>query len=208
MKHLNENAKIILCLDISCELLNLPFADTKLAIQQACLNKSSYNKNRKTIQKVLDLNKKLTIDEVIRKLGITHSSAVEKKAKEIFRVYMNLQSFHNHDIDSSVFVMSVYYACKFENVKIAKKNVLNLSSLTHGQWVTLEKSWEKWVNDLNTNKKDVKKDAGGGKENIVNNQMKVDSQKGTKRVEEAEETYDEWAKRILDAAYAKLRTIK
>ncbi|XP_070501102.1 origin recognition complex subunit 6 [Chironomus tepperi] len=208
LKHMNENAKVILCLDISCELLNYPFAETSLAIQQSCLKKSIYNKNKKILQKVLDLNKKLTIDEVIRKLSITHTNNVEKLAKEIFKDYMKQQTYEDQDINPAVFVMSVYFACKYENVKVLKKNVLNLSNLTHSQWGTMEKSWEKWTSSFNKKAKgSTKKESEAVKENVPESIEDVQEPVHTRR-HEAEETYDEWAKRILDKAYQELRTNK
>lgn len=205
LKHLNENAKVILCLDISCELLSWPFAETSLAIQQSCLKKSIYSKNKKILQKVLDLNKKLTIDEVIRKLGITHTNNVEKLAKEIFKYYMKQQTYEDQDINPAVFVMSVYFACKYENVKVLKKNVLNLSNLTHSQWGIMEKSWEKWTSSFNKKSKgSSKKESEAVKENVPECIEEVQETVKSKRTETTEETYEEWAKRILDKAYKEL----
>lgn len=209
LKHMNDSAKIILCLDISCELLNHPFAETSLAINQSCLKKTVYSKNKKILQKVLDLNKKLTIDEVIRKLSISHTNNVEKLAKEIFKDYMKQQTYEDQDINPAVFVMSVYFAAKYENVKLLKKNVLNLSNLTHSQWGTMEKSWEKWTSSFNKKTKGgTKKEVEAVKENVPESNDDVQEVVKVKKTESTEETYDEWAKRILDKAYQELNANK
>lgn len=209
LKHINNNAQVIFCLDICCEVLNIPFCEPSLAEQYSCQKKSAYKKNRKILLKVLDLNKKMTIDDVIRKLGITNSSAVEKMAKEIFKTYMTQQAYENQDIDPSVFVMSVYFACKFENVKIAKKNVLNLSNLTHSQWGTMEKSWDKWTTSINSKKQSKTSKTESIKENVPVETMDTqETQQVSKKLESFEEPYDVWAKRILEKAYAELKAKK
>lgn len=161
-----------------------------------------YNKNRKIILKVLNLDKKVTIDDVIRKLGVTHSQGVERNAKNIFNHYQKQQAYEEDisNIHPSITCMCVYYACKFENVKIPKKNILNISTLTHGQWAVFEKSWSKWISECerSTNKDNKKNKLVEDDENISTIRLPTENQK---KCEEAEESYDTWAKRILEEAY-------
>jgi hypothetical protein len=216
LKHLNDTAKVILCIDISCELLNIPFADTKAAIQLSSLRKIDYNKNRKIILKVLNLNKVITIDEIIRKLNVANPDLIQRTAKEIFKYYQKNQPYEEDikEVHQSIFTMCVNYACKIEKVKLTKKNVLNISALTHTQFNQLEKSWLKWIPDVE--KKLTKKE--NKKQLIVNdNQNDMDANETKARDDnarncnsecETRETFEQWRQRMLDKAFAELAAMK
>lgn len=201
LSQLDETTKVVLSIHIACELMNIP-VDTKSAVQ---LKKSQYNKYKKTILKLLGLDKTMTIDEVIRKLGITHATTVERTAKEIFSVYVKQEAFEDvQDFDVSIFVMSVYFACKFENVKILKKNIIILSNLRPNQWVLMEQSWEKWVSSLKkiTNKENRKIVHVQENDHVASSSA---SQIKESKTEETEESYEIWEYNTLVKAYKELQ---
>lgn len=193
---LNDCAKTILCLDIACELFNIVF-DTASGVQYSSLRKSNYERNRKMMIKLMNLNKKLDIKDVMLKIGLSNAN-VEKSAKRIFKSYE--QSAADADLDHPQYVtMSVHQACKLEKVKIPKKNLIPLSNLKNNQWSLLEKSWDKFVASMET------------KENEASQkpvqQQSTGAEPVLKRKLEAEpevEDYAVWAKRTLAAAYAEL----
>lgn len=204
-KSMNDCAKIVYCLDISCELMNIPFDESSGLRQASIRSKSSYQSNRKLLMKLLNLNKKMSISSLILKLGINNLN-VEKNSKKILDSYakQNPQADLDHP---QYLVMSIYQSCKVEKVKVLKKNLVPLSNLKQNQWTMLEKSWDKWVGDvLKVNK---------NKENrqiheIVDESPQKQKEKQLKRKQHAEpeeEEYDVWKKRILEAAYAEL-TVK
>lgn len=155
--------------------------------------------------KLLNLTKKMSINSVILKLGINNSN-VEKNSKKILDSYA--QQDPRADLDHPQYiVMSVYQACKFEKVKIQKKNLIPLSNLKPNQWTMLEKSWDKWVGDV------VKVEKENRMQEIVDDEN-VTKHRGGKQLkrkqqtEQEEEDYDVWKKRILESANAEIASSK
>lgn len=207
VKHLNENFKTLLCIDISCELLNIPF-NSEEAIRIAGTRKREFNNNRKMLLKILNLDKKMDISDVILKLGILQSTSLEKTARKIFEQYRREQYRSDEVNHPSVVAMCVNYATKIEHVKIPKKNIVTISNLTTSQWNAMEKSWSSWAGSVETKKKNKKnkenvedvvmQDEKNSEQNIVSEQNK----------HEEEESYENWEKRILEKAHAALKAMK
>lgn len=197
-KTLNDSAKVVLCLDISCELINISF-NGSAGIKLAGLKKTSYKNNRNNLIKLLNLNKKLGIPEMTLKLGIT-SNNVEKTAMKILETYKK-ESFEDTDLDHPQFVvMSIFQATKIEKVKATKTNFITASNLKPNQWNLLEKTWDKWtVNVGKSNKENVKSAAA---EESAGKDEKVLKRKQT--AEPDIEDYDVWAKKTLEQAYIDL----
>ena len=199
VKHLNENFKILLCIDISCELLNIPFNTTQ-AILSSSVRKREYNNNRKMILKILNLDKKMAISDVILKLGILQSTTLEKRAQKIYEQYRVEHAYSEEINHVSVIAMCVWYAAKTEKVKILKKNILVISGLNNPQWNAMCLSWSTWANVETKNKKKEK-------ENVEVVEVNVEKSAPKLRNDE-EEPYDTWAKRILEKAHAELKILK
>lgn len=203
---LDDNKKKIVYLDISCELQNVPF-DTSTAISLTKMRKSLYNSNRRTILKVLNLNKKQDVKAVLLKMGITNTN-VQKTAARIYEACKD-QNFQMDLDHPQVSFMSVYQACKVEKVKAVKKNFIAASNLNLTQWTKLEKSWDKWASLIG------KADKENMKCQLITEVAAAQSAKEggqklkRKHEEPAEiENYDVWAKRTLEKAYAELKAMK
>lgn len=203
VRHLNENFKTLLCIDISCELLNIPF-NTSQAILTSSVRKREYNNNRKILLKILNLDKKMTISDVILKLGILQSTTLEKTAHKIFEQYRSEHAYSEEVNHISILTMCVYYAAKVEKVKIAKKNILTISSLNSAQWNGMMQSWSTWAN-IETKKKKVENVQEVEKDQEMNEESRSSI---TKAKNNEEESYEIWAKRILEKAHAELKILK
>lgn len=206
VKHLNENFKTLLCLDISCELLNIPF-NTQQAILSAATRKKEYGNNRKMIMKVLNLDKKMDINDVILKLGILQSGSLEKTARKIFDQYKREKPYSDEISHPSVVAMCVYFACKIEKVKVSKKTILAVSNLNNNQWSTMEKSWSPWALTVDTKKKSDKENL---RETLQHEEQSVElrAKLKTRYDEHLEESYDDWSKRIIEKARAEQKRQK
>lgn len=160
--------------------------------------------------KVLNLDKKMDIGDVILKLGILQSTSLEKTSQRIFEHYRKEHMYSEEISHPSVVAMCVFYAAKIEKVKISKKTILGISNLTSSQWSTMEKSWSSWAMNVEVKKKkDDKKEnySEALKQQDQNSENKtVDTDKQQNEVEE--ETYDMWAKRILEEARAEMKMLK
>lgn len=178
--------------------MNISF-DESAGIKIAGMRKTSYKNNRNTVIKLLNLNKKLGIEEMVLKMGVS-SVSVEKTAKRIFEAYKT-ESFENDLDHPSYVVMSIFQACKLEKVKISKKAFITASNLKPNQWNQMEKTWDKWT--VNIGKAD--------KENIktkeaTNEQESAPKAEKRKHTEPEIEAYDIWAKRTLEQAQKDLKT--
>ncbi|CRL03359.1 CLUMA_CG016263, isoform A [Clunio marinus] len=199
----NDSAKTIICLDISCELLNIAF-DTALGIRLSSIRKSAYNKYRQLMMKLMKFNKTPNISDVVLKMRIQDEN-VQKTARKIFETFQ--KNSPHIDLDHPQYVqMSVYQACKIHKYKASKKDFRNGSNLNVTQWSQLETAWDKWVHCIESKEKVIKQTA----ENIALKSTE-DHQPTLKRnheIEEEAENYDVWAKRILDKAYEEMKKEK
>lgn len=169
------------------------------------MKKSAYENNRKLLSKQLNLNKKLDINGLILKMGIS-SPNLDKSAKLIYDTYQ--KSSPHIDLDHPQYVsMSLYQACKLEKVKVSKKNFVLSSNLKPNQWTQLEKSWDKWVVSIGPIDKENKDSKSKDKED-VQRETTINGQKLKRKYEDEIEDYDVWAKRTLDKARAELKGIK
>lgn len=151
--------------------------------------------------KLLNLNKKLSINSLILKLGISNTN-IEKNSKKILDYYIR-QDPHA-DLDHPQFlVMSIYQSCKFEKFKIQKKLLIQLSNLKPNQWSMLEKAWDKWVGDVIKVEKENRLVQEIVDDENVNKQRGRQS-KRKHQAEPEEEDYEVWKKRILEAAAAEI----
>lgn len=197
--NINDYAKIIIYIDISCELQNVSF-DSQAAISLTKMRKSLYNSSRQVLLKLLNLNKKMDVNVVVLKMGISNTN-VQKTALTIFDAYKN---YYEVDLDHPQYsFMSVYQACKLEKVKVAKKNFIAGSNLNLHQWTKLEKSWDSLVGSIgkadNENKSKLTKTEGAQE---IGKTLKRKHEEITEI-----EDYDVWAKRTLAKAHAELKTL-
>lgn len=198
---LNDCAKAVLCLDISCELLHIAF-DTKNGIQYSSLRKANYDNNRKMMMKLMDLNKRLKIEDVILKMGLSNVY-VEKSAKRIYEAYEQMAGEFTDFDHPMIVTMSVYQACKLEKVVVAKKSFIALSNLKNFQWSIMEKSWDKITVSIK------KSDTENSLVCVQQNLSALQVNENNKKFEESEiEDYDVWAKRTISKAKAELELLR
>lgn len=197
---LSDSARILICLDIGCELLNIPIDQTS-AIRCSGQSKSHYLNQRKILIKVLNLTKTLSIDDVILRLSI-NNTAVENIAKRMFDAYQKDSRCELLDMEHPQYItMCVFQACKIGKVKVQKKNIMAISNLKPAQWSNLEKQWDKWleassfVNSIGENAKH--KEFGL---RIKESDQPAIAKTSSKSDGPETEDYDVWAKRITKEA--------
>lgn len=202
---LNETAKIVLCLDLSSRLLNMEF-DDKRSLKIAKLTKTAYQNNKRILEKVLNLNKILDINEICIKAGLSDSN-VKKTAKKILEAYKKDFHYRNLDFDHPQYVsQAVYQACKVEKVKITKKKMQDCSNLKPAQWISMETEWDKWLQKSPTSLEPTKKEKTVLQlvqelENETSEVVKIHKELKV-------EDYDVWKKRILEQAYEAIKKQK
>ncbi|XP_017771563.1 PREDICTED: origin recognition complex subunit 6 [Nicrophorus vespilloides] len=205
IQNLNDSAKAVFCLDLAASLLGIGF-DKETAIKLSGLKKTAYQNKLHMVEKVLELDKPLTIGEVCVQFSCT---VVKELAEKIYEKYKNqgIQS----DLDHPQYVaVSVFTACKLKSFKIQKSQLVSISRLKLSQWKELESEFAKFVEKVGfTANIGGKKRKGANEfhtyleEFAKNDENKVS--KSPKKCEKIEE-YSVWKERILEQARAALET--
>lgn len=185
-------------------MLNIPF-DSEEGYKYSSFRKTRYDKHLKSLMKLMNFNKKLEIKDVALKMEIVNPS-VEKTAKKILEAYAQRKT--DVDLDHPQYhTMSVYQACKVENVKTTKKKFISMSNLKPNQWSQLEKMFDSWVST------DIKADKPSSKvksSEIIEQSSNQSSQTTKRKADIAPEVedYEAWKKRTLAKAYADLKRLE
>uniref|UniRef100_A0A182K810 Origin recognition complex subunit 6 n=1 Tax=Anopheles christyi TaxID=43041 RepID=A0A182K810_9DIPT len=212
LSNLGDYAKVTICIDLASSLLGLPF-DNDTAMKLSGLKKTAYANGRRTLEKVLDINKTLGIGEICVQVGVTQ---VQKEAATLLEAYKQYAAGgHQGEIDFThpqYATMAVFQACKRQKVKPPKTKLVPFSHLKPAQWSMLEKNWEKFLasaavvgqpaKGANMRGVLVKETAKGEQE-----QMHASSSSGGARKHaspEKIEPYQNWKKRMLEKAYREL----
>lgn len=181
-------------------MLSIAF-DANEGHKYSTLRKTQYNKHRQTLMKLMNFNKKLEIKDVVMKMEITNPS-IERTAKKVLIAYV--KQAVDVDLDHPQFqTMSVYQACKIENVKTTKKKLIAMSNLKPNQWTQLEKIFDTDIQPLIKPEKPNK--VGLQSSEIIEQASNESSQQQKRKMKTPEvEDYETWKKKTLAKAYAEL----
>ncbi|XP_013101924.1 origin recognition complex subunit 6 [Stomoxys calcitrans] len=198
---INEYGKIVLCADLAATMLGIAF-DKEQALKLSGLKKSHYTNNKRMIEKLLDLNKLVGVNDICIQLSLQE---VKKKADELLELYRKVIASEQTEVDDThpqYASMAVFMACKLCQKKISKTKIMPFSNLRPAQFQQLEQRWEKLI------AKHYK--------NTMDNKLKVQDSEESDKVEEKRcpeskrerfeiEDYGKWKKRMLAMAQAKLK---
>uniref|UniRef100_A0A6M2DQU0 Putative origin recognition complex subunit 6 n=1 Tax=Xenopsylla cheopis TaxID=163159 RepID=A0A6M2DQU0_XENCH len=193
---LSDSAQSVICLDLASSSIGISF-DVDHAIKLSGVKRNTYLSGLRTIEKLLDLAKELTVNELCVQLGVT---SIKEKADLLLTKYKNS---HNCDVTHPQYVaMAVFQACRVGKIKVQRNMIIPFSRLKPSQWSILEKSWSTWVDDkLSTLLKESSEES---KDNFSEDTNK-DTNTSTPSFKTAEiEDYEVWKKRILEEAYREL----
>nr|XP_023020761.1 origin recognition complex subunit 6 [Leptinotarsa decemlineata] len=150
---------------------------------------------------MLGLEKALTVSDLCVQLSCTEAKAI---AEEILDKYINSHKMLNDLSHPQYVAAAVYSACKSLNLKIPKQQFIETSRLKPSQWKELSLEFEKFASTLESGfKRNKKIDTKNTPEVVTVTEEKVVLKK--KDPEEVEE-YDVWRQRILNEAYAALKS--
>ncbi|XP_026477139.1 origin recognition complex subunit 6 [Ctenocephalides felis] len=197
-------AQAVICLDLASSFLGTSF-DSDYALKLSGFKKSTYLNSLRTIEKLLDLSKDLTISELCVQLGVT---SVKEKAEILLSKY---KTSHDCDISHPQYVaMAVYQACRLSKIKLQKSMIVPFSRIKGSQWTMLEKTWTTWVDEVSpTLFKDAVQNNGDKIAENLGKAIDAGKSDGKQDSEKIEiEDYDVWKKRILEEAYRELEKQK
>ncbi|KAF7279705.1 hypothetical protein GWI33_006865 [Rhynchophorus ferrugineus] len=197
IKTLNDQAKTVLCLDLAARFVGRGF-DKETALTLSGLKKSSYQNNLNTIEKLLELDRSVTISDLCVQLGCT---SIKDDAEMILNKYKQLDK-KIKDLDHPQYAaVATYLACRAKRISVDKNGIAAASRLKPSQWKELIGEFEKF----GLGKKVVRTTA---KEYLEPDDPEPEQQNIKKVDIEEYEDYEVWKKRILDEAYAALKKEK
>ncbi|CAG9820936.1 unnamed protein product [Phaedon cochleariae] len=206
VKNLSDVAKNILCLDLATTHMSARF-DKETAIKLSGLKKPAYQLSLHTVEKILDLDKPLTVSELCVQLSCT---VIKELAEEIFEKYKSNNRLSEHIDHPQYIAAAVYTACKLKKVKIQKPQIVEISRLKPQQWKELTIEFEKFalsfgIGSVRKSKISDPKSTLDVDELAKDIERKVVLKKNQFDEEQIED-YETWKKRILDEAYEALKT--
>ncbi|XP_066149989.1 origin recognition complex subunit 6 [Euwallacea fornicatus] len=197
VKSLNNQAKIVLCLDLASQCLGRHI-DKETALLLSGFKKSLYQNHLNTLEKLLELDKIISISDVCVQLGCM---SIKEDAEAILGKYQKSGNFKDMEHPQYV-AAATYLACKVKKIPLDKQKLVSISRLKPSQWKELVGSFEKlgMEKGRTTQKLSVDED----KNECA---VEVDILKPTTQDDQVEE-YEVWKKRILAESYAALEKQK
>lgn len=204
----SDYAKATICTDLACSLLGLPF-DSDIALKMTGMKKTAYTSSRRFVEKILDISKTKGINEICVQLGLNQ---VQKEAFAMLENYKRYMEGCPAEVDFShpqYATMAVFQACKKLKVKAPKPKLLSCSHLKQTQWIVLEKNWEKFLFNTQTESVASKSKAS---EETHNRSVEATAEPRTVGLKHSSpekiEPYVNWKKRMLEKAYRELKALQ
>lgn len=140
----NETAKMIICIHCAASLCNSEF-NMDDAVRLSGLKKKEYVRQKELIEKLLEVGKKLTFDEICAQLEI--NDLIKKDAVELLKMY-NKTKFLTDGINNAQYLaMAIYKSYEIRKYKTnnIKTKLIHLSRLSTKVWKSLENEWTSWI---------------------------------------------------------------
>ncbi|KAM3961436.1 origin recognition complex subunit 6 [Aphomia sociella] len=205
--NITDTSKVAICLDLAAAMFGVDY-DLKAAHKYSGLKPAMYTNSRKVLENLLELNSdKLTTTLLCTTLQCNGVQALADKLLEDYQKLAKMEV----DLNLPQYVcMAVYHACRINKVKVSKSKVIEKSRLKPAQWAKLDADWTKFVDE---NFSSIKKKRGRPQKNVGENdddqdKMEVDSPKKLEAKENCIEPYEDWKRRMLEAAYRELKELE
>lgn len=138
----NQTAKLVICIDCASILCGIEINHREAVKFSGAKTESEYNRQKELIQKLLNLNKSLTLDEICAQLEISERS--KSDARQLFNAYTANQ-FGDAD-NVAHMAMAIHQSLKLRKEKnAAAKKLAQLGHLKPKQWKELENNWDNWI---------------------------------------------------------------
>ncbi|RZC42559.1 origin recognition complex subunit 6 [Asbolus verrucosus] len=200
-KTISDAARTILCLDLAAASLGVGF-DKTTALKLAGLRKGVYQNNLNILEKVLNLDKPITVAELCVQCSCTEAKETAEAILASYREYDKKIK----DISHPQYVAAaVYTSCKISGIKVEKSQFKSISRLKMAQWNELADEFAKFAGSmgLSAKKGRSKRNAPVEQDGLIEIIEKHSVQK-QKKEEEQIEDYEVWRERILKEATAEI----
>lgn len=207
-RQLSDTSRVVMCLDLACNMLGYPFDKTGI-VRLAGVNRKQYTNGLNLIENLLDLSKPATVEALCVQLGV---SEVASFAQKVLDKYVELHAQGpngGRPLDTSLPVyhcVAVLTACKHNKVKVDKAKLVESSRVKKIQFDKLVEDFAPVLKNLGP--KEVKKTALKRSHKLIDLVTKFDEEnqesacaKEEKEVTDPEtEDFEAWKKRILSEA--------
>lgn len=186
-------------MDLASSLLGVAF-DKQQAIKLSALRKTHYESNKRMFEKLLDLNKIPSVNDICVQLSVNE---VTQKSDELLALFKSVVG-KNPDADHPQYAaMAVYQACRLLGKKVSKSKLMSFSNLRAMQWQQLSQQWERMM----------------AKHYCENNASKLTDKiepiptmptvtKSVKNQKTEVEDYEKWKSRMIALAQDQLRKLE
>ncbi|XP_037715012.1 origin recognition complex subunit 6 [Drosophila subpulchrella] len=200
---INEYGKIVLCADLASCLLGIGF-DKEQALKLSGLRRSHYLNNKRMFEKLLDLNKLASVNDICVQLGLNE---VTRKAEELMTLFKAVAATEDTGTDTThpqYAAMAVFQACRLLKKKVSKTKLMPFSNLRPTQFQQLEQQWTLMIAKHHKEGKGLASSDLDGKLK-ESQQENIKGQEGKKAQKPQTEDYDTWKARMLATAQARLK---
>lgn len=224
----NENVKMVMSIDCAATLCGSDF-DHDQALKLSGIRKSEYAKKKQLFESLLDLAKKVNLNEICAQLEL--NDLVKSDAKQLLVEYKKRPTFKDDISSAHCIAMAIYQSGKLRKVKLSKikSKLITISKLDTGRWKKFEEEWDSWISQdspLSQASKPKKTSADSPddtckqKKSLLLTQMffndrffifSVDqnpheqsASNGTQRIESDAESYEDWRDRMIRRAKCEL----
>lgn len=120
------------------------------------MGKSKYIQQRRNVEKLLEINKQLSINEICVKLNL--NKKVSADATQLISMYRKYS--RDKDLNHPQYIaIAIYFSCKSNKTKVKKTDLLEIGQLKSPQWTILEQEWSKWLHNNDVLESVVSKNA-------------------------------------------------
>ncbi|XP_017066675.1 origin recognition complex subunit 6 [Drosophila eugracilis] len=203
---INEYGKIVLCADLASSLLGIMF-DKEQALKLSGLRRSHYLNNKRMFEKLLDMNKVASVNDICVQLGLNE---VLRKAEELMTLFKAVAATEDTDTDTThpqYAAMAVFQACRLLKKKVSKSKLMPFSNLRPTQFQQLEQQWDRMIAKHHKEGTVLASSDLDGK--LKESQQENIKGQETKKAQKPQaEDYEIWKARMLATAQAKLKQLE
>lgn len=169
IKTANDSIKVVLAINLAANLCNTEF-DRSMALKLSNVKEKEYTRQKEFFEKLLDLTKKWTLDEICAKLEI--NEVVKNDADRLLRAYRKSKPLVDDTDNASFLAMALYQSHKLRKIKnpTVKHKLIELSKIKGKTWKNFEEEWDGWIADSSP-LADQKKRKGNGGDQFEGNGM-------------------------------------
>lgn len=141
----NQAAKCVLSIECASILCGTDL-DHQQAVKLSGLKPAEYKRQKDLTEKLLNLNKTLTLDEICAQLEI--SDRMKNDARILFNEYKAKGSFFDESNSTPILAMAIYQSVKQrkdKQVSATKASLLQFSKMKSKAWKQMEDEWDNWI---------------------------------------------------------------